>query len=364
VPAPRSLVAIDLAAVARNVRRLAEAAGGAEVWAVVKADGYGHGAVDVGRAALAAGAARLCVATVGEARALRAALPAARLIVLSPVRAGEEAEAEALGCAVVVSTPEGWARARERHGLDVHVKADTGMGRWGLDPDAALAAGRELAAGPRPERLHGLMSHLATADGDDRSFVDRQAAAFRELAAAFPPCPRHLANSAAALRYPDLAWDAVRPGLAVYGMDPLQVDAAAWGLAPALRWSSRVAGVRALAPGDSSGYGRRLVADRPCRVALVPVGYADGYPRGLSGASDVLIGGRRCRVAATVSMDQLAALVPDDLEPAEGDEVVLIGAQGDERVTAEELAGLLGTIAYEISCGVRSAPARAEREAR
>ncbi|MGA0122243.1 MAG: alanine racemase [Gaiellales bacterium] len=361
---PRSLVAIDLAAVASNVRRLVAAADGAEVWAVVKADGYGHGAVDVGRAALDAGAARLCVATVGEARLVRAALPGAALIVLSPLGPGEEAEAEAIGCAAVVSTPEGWERARTRHGLDVHVKVDTGMGRWGLAPDHALAAGRELAAGPRPERLHGLMSHLATADGEDRAFVDRQAAAFADLAAAFPPCVRHLANSAAALRYPDLAWDAVRPGLAVYGMDPLHADASAWGLAPALRWTSAVASVRALGPGDSSGYGRRLVADRPCRVALVPIGYADGYPRVLSGRADALIGGRRCPVAATVSMDQLAALIPDDLEVEEGDEVVLVGGQGGERITAEELARAAGTIAYEITCGVRSAPARAQREVR
>lgn len=362
--APRSLVAIDLAAVAGNVRRLIGAAGGAEVWAVVKADAYGHGAVDVGRAALAAGATRLCVATIGEARALRAALPGAALIAFLPLRPGEEDEAVALGCAAVVSTPEAWERARARHDLDVHVEVETGMGRWGLDPELALAAGRELAAGPRPERLQGLMSHLATADEEDRAFVDRQAAAFAAVAAAFPACPRHLANSAATLRYPDLAWDAVRPGLAVCGMDPLHVDPARWGLAPALRWTSAVAGVRALAPGDSCGYGRRFVAEAPCRVALVPVGYADGYARGLSGLGDVLIGGRRCRVAATVSMDQLAALLPDDLAVAEGDEVVLIGAQGDERIGAEEIAQRRGTIAYEVTCGVNADPTRALREAR
>jgi alanine racemase len=334
------------------------------VWAVVKADAYGHGAVDAGRAALAAGATRLCVATVGEARALRAALPGADLICLLPLQLGEEDDAVALGCAAVVSTPEGWERARDRHDLDVHVEAETGMGRWGLPPALALEAGRALAAGPRPERLQGLMSHLATADEDDPAFVDRQAAAFAELAAAFPACPRHLANSAAVLGRPDLAWDAVRPGLAVYGMDPFHVDPAAHGLAPALRWTSAVASVRALAAGDACGYGRRFVADAHCRVALAPVGYADGYRRGLSGHGEVLIGGRRCRVAATVSMDQLAALLPDDLVVAEGDEVVLLGAQGGDRITAEEVAGRLGTIAYEITCGIGASPARAVREAR
>lgn len=362
--APRSLVAIDLAAVAGNVRRLIAAADGAEVWAVVKADAYGHGAVDVGRAALAAGATRLCVATLGEARALRAALPGAPLIALLPLRPGEEDEAAALGCAAVVSTPEAWERARVRHDLDLHIEAETGMGRWGLAPELALAAGRELAAGPRPQRLQGLMSHLATADEEDAAFVDRQAAAFAALAASFPACPRHLANSAATLRRPDLAWDAVRPGLALYGMDPLHEDPARWGLVPVLRWTSTVAGVRELAPGDSCGYGRRLVAERACRVALVPVGYADGYARGLSGLGDVLIGGRRCPVAATVSMDQLAALLPADLAVAEGDEVVLLGAQGDERIAAEELARHRGTIAYEVTCAVNAASTRAVREAR
>ncbi len=288
----------------------------------------------------------------------------ARLICLLPLRPGEEDEAVALGCAAVVSTPEGWERARDRHDLDVHVEAETGMGRWGLAPALALEAGRALAAGPRPERLQGLMSHLATADEEDRSFADRQAAAFAELAAAFPDCPRHLANSAAVLGRSDLAWDAVRPGLALHGMDPFHVDPAAHGLAPALRWTTAVASVRALAAGDSCGYGRRFVAAAPCRVALVPVGYADGYRRGLSGQGDVLIGGRRCRVAATVSMDQLAALLPDDLAVAEGDEVVLLGAQGDERITAEEVARHLGTIAYEVTCGIGASPARTLREAR
>ncbi len=360
--APRSLVAIDPAAIAANVRRLAGRAGDAEVWAVVKADGYGHGAPIAARAAVAGGATRLCVATLGEAVEVRSAVADVPLIVLSPLAPGEEAACRDLGrCAAVISTPDGWERARDLADLDVHVKADTGMGRWGLAPDTALAVGRALAEGPRPERLQGLMSHLATADEDDRSFVDAQADAFRTLAAAFPACPRHLANSAATLRHPELAFDAVRPGLAIYGLDPMNADGAAHGLTPALRWTSVVRGIRDLAPGASSGYGRRLLAERPCRVALVPVGYADGYPRTLSGVSDVLIHGHRCRVAATVSMDQLGVLLPDDLAVEVGDPVVLLGADGDERVTAEELARGCGSIAYDITCRVRSAPTRAER---
>lgn len=342
--------------------RLREVVDGAEVWAVVKSDAYGHGSISVGRAASAAGASRLCVATIDEARILRTAMPSVPLIVLSPLAPGEEQSVAEIGCAVTVSTGEGWERLRDRHDVDVHVKVDTGMGRWGLSPEAALAAGAEIAGGPRPERLAGLMSHLATADQEDRDFVDRQAELFRSVSAAFPPCPRHLANSAATLRYPDLHFDAVRPGIAVYGIDPLGIAGSAHGLTPAMRWTSRVDSIRQLAAGDSTGYGRRFIADRDCRVALVPIGYADGYPRHLSGLGEVLLGGCRCRVVATVSMGQFAVLLPHDLVAAAGDEVALLGADGDDRILAEELARHVGTIPYEIVCGVRDSRDRARRE--
>ncbi len=349
----RSLVEIDLAAVTANVQRLLDAAGGAEVWAVVKANAYGHGAIDVAHAAIAAGATKLCTATLDEARAVRVELPTVSLLVLSPLTAGEEAAVAEVGCAVTVSTLEGWDRLRDHHEVDVHVKVDTGMGRWGLSADEALAIAAQIVSGPRPERLAGLMSHLATADEADRSFVDQQAEAFRAIAAVFPPCPRHLSNSAATLRYPELAFDAVRPGLAVYGIDPLGVSGADCGLLPVMRWTSTVRSLRALAVGESTGYGRRFVAAEPCRVALVPIGYADGYPRGLSGLGEVLIHGQRCSVAATVSMDQLTVVLPKGLEAKEGDEVVLLGVDGDDLVSAEELARHVRTVPYEIICGVR-----------
>ncbi len=339
-----------------------EAADGAEVWAVIKANAYGHGAVDVGRAARAAGATKLCTATLAEARAVRDALPDVPLLVLSPLTAGEESDVAAVGCAVTVSTPAGWQRLRDRHDIDVHVKVETGMGRWGLAPADALEVGRALINGPRPERLVGLMSHLATADEGDRVFVDQQVAAFRAVAADFPPCPRHLSNSAATLRYPDLAFDAVRPGLAVFGIDPLGRAGTDHGLVPVMRWSSSVSSVRSLESGQSTGYGRRFVAQQACRVALIPIGYADGYPRRLSGIGEVLIAGRRCCVAATVSMDQLAVVLPDDLEVREGDEVVLLGIDGTDVVTAEEWARLVGTVPYEIICGVRATAERGDRE--
>ena len=300
----------------------------AALWAVVKADGYGQGAVECAGAALAAGAERICCATLEEARELRAGLGATvPIIVLSPLEPGEEALAG--GFEIVVSSLEDYGRLRAAGvACGVHVKADTGMGRWGMAPADALATGRELAAGGGPLRLAGAMSHLATSD-DDAAFAALQTAAFAAFEREFPPCPRHLANSAAALALPDTRYDAVRCGIALYGVSPFGGDPSQRGLVPALRWTSRVAALRDLAPGQSAGYGRRLIADRPLRVAYVPVGYADGYPRLASGRAEVLVRGRRRLVAATISMDQLTCVVDESVEL--DDEVVLIGVQGDER---------------------------------
>ena len=356
----RCRVLVDRRAVAANIERLRVAAGPAEVWAVVKADGYGHGATDVGRAALEAGARRLCVATFGEAAALRAAGLDSPLLILSPLPPGEEREAAALrDCAVVVSTEDGVRRLADAAGLDVHVKVDTGMGRWGLDAETAAELGRSLSTAGSPNRLAGLMTHFATSDEDDDAFLRHQLERFRAVADGFPDCPRHCANSAALLRFPEARFDAVRPGIAVYGVDPTGHGPERFDLQPVLRWTSVVRALRDLDPGESSGYGRRFIADRPARIALVPVGYADGYPRRLSGVGEVLVGGRRRRVAATVSMDQMAVLLEDGDEVQSGDEVVLIGGQGGERIHAEHLAAAAGTNAYEIVCGVRSSPTRA-----
>ncbi|MDP4667126.1 MAG: hypothetical protein NWS62_00025, partial [Gaiellales bacterium] len=165
-----------------------------------------------------------------------------------------------------------------------------------------------------------------------------------------------------ALRYPDLAFDAIRPGLAIYGIDPMGISGLDHGLQPVMRWTSTVRSVRPLEPGDSTGYGRRLIAERRCRVALIPIGYADGYPRRLSGVGEVLIKGRRCAAAATVSMDQFGVVLPDDLDVVEGDEVVLLGKDGTSLVSAEEIARHVGTVPYEIICGVRATVERGDRE--
>jgi alanine racemase len=354
----RLRVEIDVSAIRANAAQLVRVLGQSELWAVVKADGYGHGAERSARAALAGGARAIAVATLDEGRMLRTALGNdVPVIVLGPLEPGRAREA--VGLEPCISTPDGLRELADGayRGI-VHVKADTGMGRWGLAPADALALGRSLAAGDVPGvELGGLMSHLATADSPDPAHVRTQTARFAELAGVFPACPRHLANSAGALRHPDTRFDAARCGIALYGVAPDDDETSSDGLRPALQVSSRVVALRTLAAGESSGYGRRLIAERETRVATVPVGYADGYPRALSGRAEVLVGGRRCRVAANVSMDALGIVVGDDVEL--GDEVILLGAQGDERVRPEELARLAGTIGYEICCGFRERAQRA-----
>ena len=247
----RSEITIDLAALRRNVRRLREAAGETELWAVVKADAYGHGAEDVAAAALDAGAAALCVATVSEGEALRRLDPEVRILVMGPLEVGEEDAARRSRLEVTAH------RCDIPRGLAVHLKVDTGMGRWGMSPEEALKA--------RREGVVGLMSHLATADEEDEGFAREQLERFRELAEQFDGVVRHVANSAATLRFPEARYEAVRCGVALYGLSPFGDDPATHGLEPVLSWRSHVALVKTLAPGESTGYGRRYVAERTAR---------------------------------------------------------------------------------------------------
>jgi len=354
----RATVTVDLGAVAANVGRLAGAAAPAEVWAVVKADGYGHGAAAVGGTALAAGAARLCVATWEEARALRDELGDVPVLVMGPLVPGQESDVE--GVDVTVTSVDGFARLRAaaRAPLGVHVKADTGMGRWGMGEDDALRIAEQLGDGD-VLGLAGLMSHLAVADSDE-AFTRGQIERFAVLAERFPACPRHIANSAAALRFADARFDAVRCGIGVYGLSPFGADPGGDGLRPALRLQSFVAEVKLVAPRGSAGYGRRFVATEPTWIGLVPAGYADGVPRALSGLADVLVRGRRRRVAATVSMDQLTFVIGPECDVEPGDPVTLIGEDGDERILAEEWAAIAGTINYEIVTSLAPRPRRVE----
>ncbi len=332
----RSEITIDLGALRRNVGTLLRALDGSQLWAVVKANAYGHGAVDCADAALGAGASALCVATVPEALDLRRALPEARILVLGPASNREVARAREADLALVVSSdaiPEDVA---------VHVKLDTGMGRWGLS---------EL---PAPTReVVGVMTHLATADSDP-DFARVQIERFREATAAVADLPRHVANSAAALRIPESRFDAARCGIALYGLSPFGADPAEDGLEPVLAWESEIALVKPLRAGESTGYGRRFVAERDTWIGIVPVGYADGFRRDLTG-TEVLVDGERRRVVGAVSMD--ATAVELDREVSPGTPVTIVGPG----LPLEEHARVAGTITYELACHVDASAQRARR---
>ena len=335
---PRSELTIDLGALRRNVRTLLRALDGAALWAVVKADGYGHGAADVSRAALDAGASALCVATIPEALELRAAFPDARILCMGPTDADDIRRARDANIEVAYSGGE------LPDGVRAHVKLDTGMGRYGIS---------ELSAPTRS--VVALMSHLATADTDP-GFAREQVRRFDEIVRPYRgKLECHIANSAAALRLPEARFDAARCGVAIYGLSPFGDDPAADGLEPVLSWRSHVAQVKLLQAGESTGYRRRFVAERPTWIGLVPVGYADGFRRDLT-STRILVDGEPAEVVGTISMDSFAVLLPREL-PA-GTPVTLIG----DGVRAESHAAVAGTINYEIVTGIESDPRRASRE--
>ncbi|HTE59899.1 MAG TPA: alanine racemase [Solirubrobacteraceae bacterium] len=354
----RALARVDVGAIQRNCAELARVAAPAALCAVVKADGYGHGAVQAARAAQAGGAPWLAVATADEAAGLRAAGIAGPLLIMGALSEPELTVALRARADVAVWRDEqvaALAAHPDADGAGVHVKLDTGMGRLGTrDVEQATRTAVAVAAAPRL-RLAGLMTHFATAD-DDPAFARRQLARFLPWAEALRAqhggdVLLHAANSAATLAIPESRLDMVRCGIAVYGMDPFGVDPARHGLAPALELRSYLAEVKPIAPGESAGYGRHFVAGAPTWIGTVPIGYGDGVRRALTNDCDVLVAGRRVPVVGTISMDNLTVdLGPEP--PERGAEVVLIGAQGGERVPAEEWARRLGTINYEITCGI------------
>ncbi len=333
----RSELTIDLAALRRNARTLLASLAGSELWAVVKANGYGHGAADVAGAALGAGATALCVATVPEGLALRGEFSTVRIVVMGPATSNREiAQARDARLELVVSSDE------IPEGVRVHLKLDTGMGRWGLS---------ELFA--PPFEVVGLMSHLATADSD-AAYTEWQIDRFRNATASYTHLMRHIAHSAGALRYPSSRFDAARCGIALYGLSPFGTDPADDGLEPVLSWTSHIAQCRLLHAGESTGYGRRFIADRDTWIGIVPVGYADGFRRDLTG-TQVRVAGELRRVVGTISMDAFA--VELDRELPVGAPVVLIG----RGMLAEDHARVADTITYELVCGISSDPARARR---
>jgi alanine racemase len=355
----RALARVNLAAIERNVARLRRGlTSGAQLCAVVKADGYGHGAAPAARAALAGGASWLAVATADEAAALRAAGIEQRVLVMGalstdelPVALGARADVVAWHDRFVANL-EAAASAPVR----VHVKLDTGMGRLGTrDLDEALRVAELVSRASPALELVGAMTHFATAD-DDLEFVARQLAVFDPFAAEvrrrWPSVVIHAANSAATLRRPSSHYDLVRCGIAIYGCDPTHDDPASYGLEPALELTSYVAAVKRARAGDSTGYGRKFIAARDTWIATLPIGYGDGVRRALTNNCDVLIGGRRYPLVGTVSMDNITLDLGPDPQAKIGERATIIGTDRSERQTAEQLARRIGTINYEVLCGI------------
>jgi alanine racemase len=374
----RATARIDLGALRANCERLRAELGEARLCAVVKADGYGHGAVACAEAALAGGASTLAVAAAVEA----AELAKAGIVAPDPTRiAGSvrdgapdlltlgaltDAEVDVVlgaGSAISVWTP-GFldlvaARARALGRLArVHVKHDSGMGRLGtFDGEEVVRLARAVAADPDLD-LAGVWTHFATADepDDDEGYFFEQLARFEPVAEAVhaehPGVTVHAANSAAVLRSSRSHFDMARCGVALYGLDPFQLDPTAHGLAPVLSLRSHVAAVKRFGAGQSAGYGRRWRAPEDTWVGVVPLGYGDGVRRALTNDCDVLVGGRRYPLVGTVSMDNLTIDLGPETEVEPGAEAVLIGRQGDEEIRAEEIAARLDTINYEVTCAI------------
>lgn len=333
----RSEITIDLGALRRNVRRLLRTLDGSQLWAVVKADAYGHGTIDVAGAALGAGATALCVATIPEGLALREEYRTERILVMGPAGSNREvAQARDAGLELAIADGE------IPEGIRVHLKLDTGMGRYGLS---------ELPS--PPGEVVGLMTHLATADSDP-DFAHAQLERFRSATEQYKHLTRHAANSAATLRLPESHFDAARCGIAMYGLSPFNTDPQEDGLEPVLSWQTTLAQVKRLEAGQSTGYGRGYVATSPTWIGIVPVGYADGFRRDLTG-TEVRVAGEPRRAVGTVSMDSFA--VELDRELPVGAPVVLLG----HGVLAEAHARVADTINYELVCGIESGPLRARR---
>jgi alanine racemase len=357
----RAVARIDLDAVRENCARLKSELGGVELCAVVKADGYGHGDEPCAEAALAGGATRLAVATAAEAERIGRRLAHVPLLTMGALAPEELDTALEAGSEIAV-----WRRGfldlvaeRARaHGRParVHVKYDSGMGRLGnRDANEVLDLLRACAESQDLEPA-GLWTHFATADEPDSDFFGEQLERFAALVATakegFPSILVHAANSAAVFRDRRSHFDMARCGVAVYGLDPFQGDPAERGLRPALSLRSYVADVKRFDPGDSAGYGQTWRAERETCIGVLPLGYGDGVRRGLSNNAEVLIDGHRRPLVGTVSMDNVTVDLGPDTDVTPGAEAVLIGAQGEETILAEDLAGRLGTINYEITCGI------------
>jgi alanine racemase len=357
----RAVALIDRDAVRANCARLKSELGSAELCAVVKADGYGHGADDCAGAALDGGATRLAVATAGEAEQIGRRFQHVPLLTMGALTAEEVDAAFSAGSELAVWREEFRRLVADRaraHGRParLHVKYDSGMGRLGnADPEETVALARACAEDPNLE-LAGIWTHFATADELDSDYFDEQLERFEEVARAvkseYPQVTVHAANSAAVLRDRRSHFEMARCGVAIYGLDPFQRDPAEHDLRPALALCSHVADVKRFPAGASAGYGRKWKAPVDTWVGVIPLGYGDGVRRALTNNADVLVGGKRYPLVGTVSMDNITIDLGPETEVSSEDEAVLIGRQGEEEILAEEVARRLDTINYEITCAI------------
>lgn len=361
----RNFVEVDLSAIAQNTRAMLERLSpDTKLMAVVKADAYGHGAVPVARTALAAGAQALAVAIPEEGEQLRAAGIRAPILVLGGIEPEEAAcvvRTELTQTVFDTRVLEALSQAAQRYGIlaHVHIKLDTGMSRIGVRDEESAAALARAILDTDGISLDGAFTHFATADADDTASIEntrrqialfeRMCAAIRTVAGEKRPLTFHCCNSAGIFRYPQAHAGMARGGITLYGYPPAPGIRGVSGIRPAMRWVTCGVLVKDLPAGAAVSYGATFVAPRPMRVMTVPVGYADGYRRALSGGVGcVLVRGRRAPVLGRVCMDQIIVDVTDIPGASAGDEVVLMGAQGGDEITAQEMAQWLDTISYEV----------------
>lgn len=356
-------LAVDLAAIRQNFRALASlhGLGASRLLAVVKCDAYGHGMIEVSRALVEEGAWGLAVFDVTEGELLRSNGINARIFLLSGFSQGDEEEIIALGLIpgvtshVQIDALEKAAARRNAH-CKIHLKADTGMGRMGFDPDEIPHILR--ARGNYPHlAFSGLYTHLSSADDPEDPENQRQIETFSRLLATvrhlgWDPPLLHVANSAGLIHLPASIFSLARIGLAIYGAYPGEKARRKILLRPAMSYTSRIAEIRTLSPGSPVGYGHRFRCTRTSRVAVLPVGYDDGYFRSLSGSAQVIIRGRRRPVIGNICMKALMVDVTDAPQTEVGDAAILLGRQADEEITLEELAAWSGTISYEVMCSL------------
>lgn len=354
---------IDLAALEHNYREVVRNAEGRKILAVVKAQAYGHGAVAVSRHLLRLGADLLGVALVEEGKELRTAGIDAPILLMGSLFPDQAETAVVLRLTPVVYTISvaralSEAALKLKTAVPVHVKIDTGMGRIGIAPEHAFAFIKDLRRLPGID-IQGLMTHFADADLREKGFASMQMAHFERLLqnldAAHITLPlRHAANSAAVLDFHRALFTMVRPGLMLYGYSPLENEQNTSGLEPVMSLVTRIAHLKKVAAGVPISYGRTFVTKHESLIATLPIGYADGYSRSLSNCGEALVRGARVPVVGRVCMDMCMIDVTGLVGVGEGDEVVLIGRQGTERITASDIAEKTGTIPYEVLCGISS----------